>query len=132
LTGPGRGSAAGSLVAYVLSITDVDPLAYDLLFERFLNEERISMPDIDLDFPDKRRDEIIHYVYRKYGKEYVAQILTFGTLGARAVIRDVARALGIKQNKITSFINLLPQSSSFSLQKALEQNARLRSLLEES
>ena len=93
--GPGRGSAAGSLAAYCLGITDVDPIRYGLLFERFLNPERISMPDIDIDFADDRRDEVIRYVVDRYGADRVAQIITFGTLGAKAAIRDVGRVLGI-------------------------------------
>ena len=92
--GPGRGSAAGSLVAYSLGITDVDPLEYDLLFERFLNPERISMPDIDIDFCMNRRGEVIDYVRKKYGEENVAQIITFGTMAAKSVVRDVGRVLG--------------------------------------
>lgn len=126
LTGPGRGSVAGSLVAYVLAITDVDPLKYELLFERFLNEERVTMPDIDLDFPDHRRDEIIDYVYRKYGKEHVAQIITFGTLGARAVVRDVGRVFGIEQGLVEKVANVLPQSSSTPLKEVFATNERLR------
>lgn len=95
VVGPGRGSAAGSLVAYVLKITDVDPIKYDLLFERFLNPDRIQMPDIDIDFADKRRDEVVNYVRQKYGEDRVAQIITFGTMAARAAIRDAGRALGL-------------------------------------
>lgn len=95
VVGPGRGSAAGSIVSYLTNVTNVDPLKYDLLFERFLNPERISMPDIDLDFADTRRDEVIHYVENKYGKDHVAQIITFGTMAARAAIRDVGRVLGL-------------------------------------
>ena len=93
--GPGRGSAAGSLVAYCLRITDVDPIDYDLIFERFLNPERVSLPDIDIDFCERRRGEVIDYVTRKYGRENVAQIITFGTMKARAVVRDVARVMDI-------------------------------------
>src|SRR4030042_1591674 len=93
--GPGRGSAAGSLVSYCLSITDIDPLKYNLLFERFLNPERISMPDIDVDFADTRRDEVVEYLSKKYGTDHVAQIITFGTMAARAAIRDTGRALGL-------------------------------------
>src|SRR5207344_214786 len=92
--GPGRGSAAGSVVAYSLRITDIDPLQYDLLFERFLNPERISMPDIDIDFCMRRRGEVIDYVRQKYGEENVAQIITYGTMAARSVVRDVGRVLG--------------------------------------
>ncbi len=95
VVGPGRGSAAGSIVSYLIGITDIDPIKYDLLFERFLNPDRISMPDIDLDFADNRRDEVLKYVARKYGKDHVAQIVTFGTMAARAAIRDTGRALGL-------------------------------------
>ena len=95
MVGPGRGSAAGSLVAYVLGITQIDPLKYNLLFERFLNPERISMPDIDIDFCFERRQEVIDYVVEKYGEDRVAQIITFGTMAARAAIRDVGRALNL-------------------------------------
>src|SRR4029079_18191740 len=93
--GPGRGSAAGSLVAYSLRITDVDPLNFDLIFERFLNPERVSLPDIDIDFCERRRGEVIDYVTQKYGREQVAQIITFGTMKAKAVVRDVARVMDI-------------------------------------
>ncbi|MFH1181132.1 MAG: DNA polymerase III subunit alpha [bacterium] len=108
VVGPGRGSAGGSLVAYVLNITNVDPLKYDLLFQRFLNPERISMPDIDLDFTDRRRDEVIEYVGQKYGKEHVAQIITFGTMAARAVVRDVGRALGYPYSECDHIAKLIP------------------------
>ena len=96
VVGPGRGSAAGSLVSYVLGITDVDPLHYELLFERFLNPDRIQMPDIDVDFTDRRRDEVFGYLQEKYGLDHVAHIITFGTMAARASIRDVGRALEYK------------------------------------
>src|SRR5690606_23530082 len=95
MTGPGRGSSAGSLVAYALGITDVDPIRYGLLFERFLNPARVSMPDIDIDFNDERRDEVIEYVVQKYGSDRVAQIITFGTMAARAAVRDVGRAMNV-------------------------------------
>jgi DNA polymerase III subunit alpha len=106
--GPGRGSAAGSLVAYSLRITDIDPLQYDLLFERFLNPERISMPDIDIDFCMRRRGEVIHYVGEKYGRDRVAQIITFGTLAAKAVIRDVGRVLGMPYSKVDRIAKMVP------------------------
>ena len=106
--GPGRGSAAGSLVSYALGITNVDPLKYDLLFERFLNPDRISMPDIDIDFSDNRRDDVINYVKQKYGADSVAQIITFGTLSTRAVIKDVARVLGVPLNVAESITKLIP------------------------
>ncbi len=117
VVGPGRGSAAGSLVSYVLNITNVDPLAYDLLFERFINPERISMPDIDLDFADRRRDEVIEYVAQKYGRDRVAQIITFGTMAARAVIRDVGRALGYPYGYCDKLAKMVP--FGFSLNQTL-------------
>ncbi len=106
--GPGRGSAAGSLVSYALRITDIDPLQYDLLFERFLNPERISMPDIDIDFCMRRRSDVIQYVSRKYGRDHVAQIITFGTLAAKAVIRDVGRVMGVPYAKVDRIAKLVP------------------------
>jgi DNA polymerase-3 subunit alpha len=106
--GPGRGSAAGSVVAYALRITDIDPLQYDLLFERFLNPERISMPDIDIDFCMRRRGEVIHYVGEKYGRDRVAQIITFGTLAAKAVIRDVGRVMGVPYAKVDRIAKMIP------------------------
>ena len=108
VVGPGRGSVAGSLVAYLLNITNVDPLKYDLLFERFLNPERISLPDIDLDFTDRRRDEVIEYVAQKYGQNKVAQIITFGTMQARAVVRDVGRALGYSYSYCDQIAKMIP------------------------
>ena len=98
--GPGRGSGAGSLVAFCIGITDVDPIAFDLLFERFLNPERVSMPDFDIDFCYNRREEVIDYVKEKYGEDKVAQIVTFGTLAARAAVRDVGRALGMPYSRV--------------------------------
>ena len=106
--GPGRGSAAGSLVAYCLRITDVDPLDYDLIFERFLNPERVSLPDIDIDFCERRRGEVIEYVTQKYGRENVAQIITFGTMKARAVVRDVGRSLDISFADVDRVAKLIP------------------------
>ncbi|UOY94286.1 DNA polymerase III subunit alpha [Ectobacillus sp. JY-23] len=126
LTGPGRGSAAGSLVSYVLQITDIDPIAYDLLFERFLNPERITLPDIDIDFPDIRRDEIIRYVANKYGKLHVAQIVTFGTLAAKAAVRDIARAHGLDPKEIDRFSKAIPSKPGTSLESAYHQSERLR------
>lgn len=111
ITGPGRGSAAGSLVAYTLFITDVDPLKHKLLFERFLNPERISMPDIDIDFPDTRRDEVIQYVKNKYGALHVAQITTFGTLAAKAALRDVGRVMGISPKEADQLAKLIPSKT---------------------
>ena len=108
IVGPGRGSAAGSLISYVLNITNIDPIQYNLLFERFLNPERISMPDIDLDFADTRRDEVINYVQQKYGSDHVAQIITFGTMAARAAIRDTGRALGMAYGFCDTLAKLIP------------------------
>ncbi|MCK5084963.1 MAG: DNA polymerase III subunit alpha, partial [Candidatus Pacebacteria bacterium] len=108
IVGPGRGSAAGSIVSYLIGITDVDPLKYDLLFERFLNPDRISMPDIDLDFADNRRDEVLKYVSQKYGQDHVAQIITFGTMAARAAIRDTGRALGIPYSFCDKIAKTIP------------------------
>ena len=105
LTGPGRGSAAGSMVAYVLQITDVDPIEHSLLFERFLNPERITMPDIDIDFPDHRREEVIAYVAKKYGELHVAQIITFGTMAAKAALRDTSRVFGLNTKEQEAFKN---------------------------
>ncbi len=124
VVGPGRGSAGGSIVSYLLGITNIDPLKYGLLFERFLNPERISMPDIDLDFTDTRRDEVINYVAKKYGHDHVAQIITFGTMAARAVIRDVGRALGYPYNFCDKLAKMVP--FSFSLEKALNNVPELK------
>ena len=119
--GPGRGSAAGSLVAYCLGITDIDPIRFGLLFERFLNPERMSMPDIDVDFDYRRRAEVIDYVKSKYGEESVTQIITFGTMAARGVIRDVGRALGIAFEEIDRIAKLVPGELGITLDRALEQ-----------
>ncbi|WP_017726599.1 DNA polymerase III subunit alpha [Halalkalibacterium ligniniphilum] len=132
LTGPGRGSAAGSLVAYTLFITDVDPIRYQLLFERFLNPERISLPDIDLDFPDHRRDEVIAYVQQKYGRDHVAQILTFGTLAARAAIRDVGRAIAADERLIEQLAKEIPAAPGMTLKKAKQSSERLQRMLQET
>ncbi|MDL2229390.1 DNA polymerase III subunit alpha [Treponema sp. OttesenSCG-928-L16] len=126
--GPGRGSGAGSIVAYALKITDIDPLKYNLLFERFLNPERISMPDFDVDFCYERRGEVIDYVTQKYGIERVGQIITFGTLKAKAVIKDVARALDISLDEANMIGKLIPEDPKMTLQKAFEQESRLREL----
>lgn len=131
-TGPGRGSAAGSIVAYVLFITDVDPIKYNLLFERFLNPERISMPDIDIDFPDHRRDEVIQYVSSKYGELHVAQILTFGTLAAKAAIRDVGRAYGLNPKEVDGLSKLIPSKLGISLETAYKESGGLREFVEAS
>src|ERR1700726_4157939 len=119
--GPGRGSAAGSLVSYAMEITDIDPLAYGLLFERFLNPERISMPDIDIDFHTRRRGEVIQYVTEKYGREQVAQIITFGTLGARTAIKDVGRVLDISFGDVDRITKLIPTQLNIKLKEALQQ-----------
>jgi DNA polymerase-3 subunit alpha len=119
VVGPGRGSAAGSIVSYLLNITNVDPLKYKLLFERFLNPERISMPDIDMDFADIRRDEVVNYVSKKYGNDHVAQIITFGTMAARAAIRDAGRALGYPYAFCDQLSKMIP--FGFSLKDAIEK-----------
>ncbi len=130
--GPGRGSAAGSLVSYCLGITEIDPLKYDLLFERFLNPQRVTMPDIDIDFCYERRHEVIEYVIKKYGKENVAQIITFGTLAARGVIRDVGRALGISPATVTQITKLLPDDPKITIEGALSSVDELKKLYEGS
>ncbi len=129
--GPGRGSGAGSLVAYVLLITDLDPIKYGLLFERFLNPERVSMPDFDIDFCQSRREEVIRYVTQKYGEERVAQIITYGSMKAKAVIRDVGRVLGMPLEKVNTIAKLIPDDMKMTLNKALEQEERLAALLAE-
>ena len=126
--GPGRGSAAGSLVAYCLRITDVDPLEFDLIFERFLNPERVSLPDIDIDFCERRRGEVIEYVTRKYGRENVAQIITFGTMKARAVVRDVGRTLGMSYADVDRVAKQIPQSLDMTLAKALAESPTLKEM----
>jgi DNA polymerase-3 subunit alpha len=128
--GPGRGSAAGSLVAYCMRITDVDPIEHDLIFERFLNPERISMPDIDIDFCFRRRDEVIHYVTEKYGRDNVAQIITFGTMAAKAVIRDVGRALGMPYPDVDRIAKMIPTALDATIDKALAEVEQLRNLYE--
>ena len=128
--GPGRGSAAGSLAAYGLDITDIDPIKYGLLFERFLNPERVSMPDIDVDFCMDRRSEVIEYVTEKYGKDHVAQIITFGTMQARAVIRDVGRAMNIPYAEVDKVAKLIPMVLKITLKSALEMEPKLRELYE--
>ncbi len=126
--GPGRGSAAGSLVAYAIRITDLDPLPYNLLFERFLNPERISMPDIDVDFCQDQREKVIEYVVEKYGRERVCQIITFGTMKAKAVVRDVGRALGMPYSDVDKIAKLVPDDLKMTVPKALEQEPQLREL----
>ncbi|MCI8585034.1 MAG: DNA polymerase III subunit alpha [Lachnospiraceae bacterium] len=128
--GPGRGSAAGSLVSYTLGITNIDPARYQLLFERFLNPERVSMPDIDIDFCFERRQEVIDYVVRKYGKDRVVQIVTFGTLAARGVLRDVGRVMDLPYAFVDSIAKMVPQELNITLDKALTMNPEFRTLYE--
>ncbi len=128
VVGPGRGSSAGSLVAYVLRITNVCPLKYGLIFERFLNIERVQMPDIDIDFDDRRRDRVLQYVQGKYGEDRVAQIITFGTMAARAAIRDVGRALNVPLPDVDRLAKLVPLSVKITLDKALDESRELRAL----
>ena len=130
--GPGRGSAAGSLVAYCLEITDTDPIKHNLLFERFLNPERISMPDIDIDFADTGRDRIIRYVIDKYGEDNVSQVITFGTMGAKAVIRDVGRVLGMDFGEVDRIAKLVPGELKITLDKAIDQVDELKLMSESS
>lgn len=131
MVGPGRGSAAGSLVAYTLGITQLDPIRYDLLFERFLNPERVSMPDIDVDFCFERRQEVIDYVVRKYGKDCVVQIVTFGTLAARGVLRDVGRVLDMPYAQVDTIAKMIPQELNITIDKALEMNPELKKAYDE-
>src|SRR5205085_7395122 len=128
--GPGRGSAAGSLVSYALAITDIDPLQHELLFERFLNPERVSMPDIDIDFCMNRRAEVIDYVTRKYGREQVAQIITFGTMAAKAAIKDVGRAMDIPYNEVDRIAKMVPAQLNITLDQALDDSPALQDLYE--
>ncbi|MFO8059358.1 MAG: DNA polymerase III subunit alpha [Bacillota bacterium] len=129
--GPGRGSAASSLVSYLLGITNIDPIEYNLVFERFLNPERVTMPDIDIDFCYERRDEVIDYVVNKYGESCVAQIVTFGTMAARAVLRDVGRALNIPHSTVDTLAKLVPNQLGISLEDSLKQSPELNSAYEE-
>ena len=132
IVGPGRGSAAGSIVAYTLAITDIDPLKYDLLFERFLNPERVSMPDIDVDFCYERRGEVIDYVVSKYGKHNVAQIVTFGTLAAKGVIRDVGRVLDMPYAQVDAIAKMIPKELNITIDKALKMNPLLKKEYDEN
>jgi DNA polymerase-3 subunit alpha len=129
--GPGRGSAAGSLVSYSLRITDVDPMQYDLIFERFLNPERVSMPDIDIDFCMRRRGEVIEYVRQKYGAESVAQIITFGTMAAKAVLKDAGRALDMPYGEVDRLAKMVPLTINISLEEALKQSPQLEAACKE-
>ena len=130
MVGPGRGSAAGSIVAYSLEITDIDPIRYQLIFERFLNPERVSMPDIDVDFCFERRQEVIDYVVRKYGKDRVVQIVTFGTLAAKGVVRDVGRALDMPYAQCDAIAKMIPGDLGMTLDKALKASPDLREAYE--
>src|SRR5258706_15962332 len=129
--GPGRGSAAGSLVSYAMGITDIDPLQNELLFERFLNPERVSMPDIDIDFCMNRRGEVINYVTQKYGRENVAQIITFGTMAAKAVIKDAARAMEFPYSDADKIAKAVPPTLNITLKDALEQSPNLASMVKD-
>lgn len=128
--GPGRGSGAGSIAAFAMGITDIDPIKYNLLFERFLNPERISMPDFDIDFCYERRPEVIEYVAQKYGRDHVSQIITFGTMAAKMVIRDVARVLDIPYAEADKLAKMIPNEVHITIKKALEQNRELQELYE--
>lgn len=132
LTGPGRGSAAGSLVAYLLDITNVDPIKYELLFERFLNPERITMPDIDIDFSDTKRDQVIQYVKDKYGAEHVAQIITFGTFGARSIIRELIKAMGVDSQEAAYLMKFIPQNSSQTVVEIVRESRDLQVYIQQS
>ncbi|MBF4695407.1 DNA polymerase III subunit alpha [Fusibacter sp. Q10-2] len=129
--GPGRGSCGGSIVAYALDITEVDPIKYDLIFERFLNPERVTMPDIDIDFEDDRRGEVIDYVIRKYGKDHVAQIITFGTMAARAAVRDVGRVMNLPYQDVDRIAKEIPMELGMTLEKALIVNPKLKQIYDE-
>ena len=129
VTGAGRGSAAGSLVAYILEITDVDPLKYDLLFERFLNPERYTMPDIDLDIPDNRREDVLNYVREKYGQYHMSQIATFGTMAAKMVLRDVARVFGLSQSEANRWSKAIPNQLKITLKEAYQASKNLVELV---
>lgn len=131
MVGPGRGSAAGSIVSYALGIIDIDPLEYGLIFERFLNPERISMPDIDIDFCYERREEVIEYVVKKYGEDRVAQIVTFGTMAARGAIRDVGRAINMSYGKVDFIAKQIPMAIGMTIEKALEINNTLKNSYDE-
>lgn len=129
--GPGRGSGAGSIIAYAIGITDIDPIKYNLLFERFLNPERISMPDFDVDFCYERRGEVIDYVTRKYGADHVSQIITFGTLAAKNVIRNVGRVLNVPLPEVDKIAKMIPFAPHMTIDKALEEVKELKNIYEE-
>src|SRR5699024_1487365 len=130
--GPGRGSGAGSLAAFCVGITDIDPIRYNLIFERFLNPERVSMPDFDVDFCYERRQEVIDYVNEKYGRDHVAQIVTFGTMAARAAVRDVGRVMGMPYQDVDKVAKLIPMELKMTLQKALEVSPDLKAMYKEN
>ena len=130
MVGPGRGSAAGSIVSYCLKITNIDPIKYNLLFERFLNPERVSMPDIDIDFCFERRQEVIDYVGKKYGAEKVVQIVTFGTMAAKGVIRDVGRVMDLPYSYVDGIAKMIPNELNVTIDRALQANPELRKLYE--
>ncbi|UQS82766.1 DNA polymerase III subunit alpha [Bombilactobacillus folatiphilus] len=132
LTGPGRGSAAGSLVSFVLGITQIDPLKYDLLFERFLNPERVDMPDIDLDIPDNRRGELVQYMHQKYGAQHMAQIITFGTFAAKQALRDVGSVMGLSQIELKQWSSSIPTQLGMKLQDAYRQSRQLQTLVQKN
>src|SRR5205814_7005626 len=121
-----RGSAAGSIVTYLLEISNVDPIRYGLLFERFLNPERVNPPDIDIDFADDRRGDVIEYVREKYGRDSVAQIITFGTMGAKSVLRDVGRVMGLSYGECDRLAKMIPNELKMTLEKALKQSPELK------
>ena len=129
--GPGRGSAAGAILAYLSGITDIDPLRYGLLFERFLNPARVSMPDIDVDFSDEGRDQVLVYVRAKYGADRVTQVCTFGTLAARAAVKDAGRALGVPFEEMNIFAKLIPARPGITLRQALEESNEFKKAYEE-
>ncbi|MCK4597980.1 DNA polymerase III subunit alpha, partial [bacterium] len=129
--GPGRGSVAGSLVSYALGITGIDPMRYNLIFERFLNPERVSMPDIDIDFSDRGREQVIRYVVEKYGKDNVSQIITFGTMAARGVIRDVGRVMNMSYSEVDRIAKMIPAEPGITLDRALQSVSELRQLMEQ-
>lgn len=131
-TGPGRGSAAGSLVSYTLGITQVDPIKYDLLFERFLNPQRVNMPDIDLDLPDDRRDEMVEYMHDKYGSDHMAQIITFGTLAAKMALRDISRTFGQTQFQLSKWSDSIPRKLNITLKESFEESSDLRNIISDS
>ncbi len=127
----GRGSGAGSIIAYAIEITDIDPIKYGLLFERFLNPERVSMPDFDVDFSDKKRGQVIDYVTEKYGVDHVSQIITFGTLAAKNVIRSVGRVLNMPLPDVDKIAKLIPREIHITIEQALEEVKELKALYEE-